>query len=482
MARSSVALPDRVVADVLRAGRRDPVAWMRHYLDLDPWHVQAEIVRDVFRYPRVAVKACHASGKTHIAAATVIAFHYLYPRSKVITTAPTWEGVEKLLWGEIGSLYQRLPKEEMGGELLATELRSARDWWAMGLSTNEGVRFQGHHAWKMLVVIDEAPGVKPDIWTAIDSLRAGGDVHVLALGNPDVPSGPFYDAFTSPTWKTHTINAFSTPNLAGLTLEQLLAMPEDQLDDQPRPYLITRRWVREKWYEWGADSPLWSSKVLGEFPQQATDALIWLAWLGAARRRPAVDPGGPVRVGIDVAGPGEDETVVVVQAQGNILALHAWSKPDPRGDVLAVLEPWRERIERVSVDSAGLGYYFGLFLRDQPWLKGKVRLINVGEQAHQKARYLNLRAELYWALRQHFQDGDVHGLTDELLYSQLASIRYEHNARGQVVIESKEEARKRGVRSPDRAEALMLALADPTRPGLLEYYRQRVEAANEPQA
>ena len=43
--------------------------------------------------------------------------------------------------------------------------------------------------------------------------------------------------------------------------------------------------------------------------------------------------------------------------------------------------------------------------------------------------------------------------------AQLASLRYQHNARGQVVIESKEKARKRGVRSPDRAEAMMLAFA-----------------------
>jgi hypothetical protein len=58
-----------------------------------------------------------------------------------------------------------------------------------------------------------------------------------------------------------------------------------------------------------------------------------------------------------------------------------------------------------------------------------------------------------------FEEGDVAGLTDDKTIAQLASIRYQHNARGQVVIESKEEARKRGVRSPDRAEAVMLAFA-----------------------
>jgi hypothetical protein len=45
----------------------------------------------------------------------------------------------------------------------------------------------------------------------------------------------------------------------------------------------------------------------------------------------------------------------------------------------------------------------------------------------------------------------------------------------QVQIESKEEARKHGVRSPDRAEALMLAFADRT-PGILRYYQEQAEA------
>jgi phage terminase large subunit len=74
-------------------------------------------------------------------------------------------------------------------------------------------------------------------------------------------------------------------------------------------------------------------------------------------------------------------------------------------------------------------------------------------------RFVNLKAELYWGLRMRFQQNGVAGLSDEKTIAQLAAIRYRHNARGQVVIESKEEARKRGVRSPDRAEAVMLAYA-----------------------
>jgi hypothetical protein len=104
--------------------------------------------------------------------------------------------------------------------------------------------------------------------------------------------------------------------------------------------------------------------------------------------------------------------------------------------------------------------------------------INVGEATDFPDRFRNLKAQLYWNLRERFQDGQVSGLDDDLTTSQLASIRYEINPRGQVQIESKDQARKRGVRSPDRAEALMLAFADRT-PGILRYYQARVKAQAE---
>jgi hypothetical protein len=73
------------------------------------------------------------------------------------------------------------------------------------------------------------------------------------------------------------------------------------------------------------------------------------------------------------------------------------------------------------------------------------------------------------------RNGEVSGLDDEVSITQLASVRYEITPRGQAQIESKEEARKRGVNSPDRAEALMLAFAD-RMPGILRYYQERAEA------
>ncbi|MBI3966714.1 MAG: hypothetical protein HY329_13855 [Chloroflexi bacterium] len=126
--------------------------------------------------------------------------------------------------------------------------------------------------------------------------------------------------------------------------------------------------------------------------------------------------------------------------------------------MLAALAPYQERLRRLKVDSVGQGYYFAKHLEDHGY-RSRVQYVNVGERATDPERYSNLKAELYWALRLRAQAGALAGLTNQKAVSQLAGIRYRHNARGQVVIESKGEARTRGVKSPDWAEAVMLVYA-----------------------
>jgi hypothetical protein len=132
--------------------------------------------------------------------------------------------------------------------------------------------------------------------------------------------------------------------------------------------------------------------------------------------------------------------------------------------VVSALAPYRDRLDVVNVDAAGIGYYLAKHLQDVGY---PVRPVNVGERAGDRERYVNLKAEFYWGLRLRFQQGDIAGLTDERTVAQLAGIRYQHTARGQVEIERKEDARKRGVKSPDRAEAVMLAFARPAMTQLL---------------
>jgi ribosomal protein L37AE/L43A len=153
--------------------------------------------------------------------------------------------------------------------------------------------------------------------------------------------------------------------------------------------------------------------------------------------------------------------------------LRAWTKSDPRGEALAALLPFKSELKSVNVDTVGIGEYFAKHLSDH---KLPVKEINVGKAARDPEKYSNLKAEVYWGFRLRAANGDLAGLTDDRAIAQLAGIRYSHNSRGQIVIESKAEARKRGVKSPDRAEAVILAFIDlAVVSGVLEYYRQECE-------
>ena len=110
--------------------------------------------------------------------------------------------------------------------------------------------------------------------------------------------------------------------------------------------------------------------------------------------------------------------------------------------------------ERIVVDEIGVGAGVVDRLKE---LKLPVTGINVGRPARQRTLFANLRAEGYWRLRELFSQSQVAIPNDPELAGQLSSLRYSYNSRGQLIIESKDDARARGIPSPDKADAMMLA-------------------------
>src|ERR1019366_8276345 len=137
-----------------------------------------------------------------------------------------------------------------------------------------------------------------------------------------------------------------------------------------------------------------------------------------------------------------------------IIATGAWRGADTRGQVVNFLNQFRSGLALVRVDSIGVGYNFGLHLRD---CRFPVELVNVAMPCESKPRsgerdparrFLNLRACFYQELADAFERDQIEGLLDETTIGQLAGLLYEFDSHGRLKIESKEKARERGVPSP----------------------------------
>jgi len=232
----------------------DPLWIYENLLDFHPWSKQLEVLQSVRDNKRTVVRSCHGSGKTAVAAVAVLEYMLKGP-CRVITTAPTWSQVEQLLWREIAQRHRNIKPDF--GKLFKTQLEIAPDWFAIGLSTDTPERFQGHHAPRMLLVVDEASGVDDAIYEASEGFLTAEGARVLLIGNPTRTTGTFYRAFKPDSgWNRVHISAFDSPNFTG----------EEVHPDAARA-LVTPEWAADAATQWGIDSPAYKIRVLGNFAE-----------------------------------------------------------------------------------------------------------------------------------------------------------------------------------------------------------------------
>ena len=376
-----------------------------------------------------------------------------HPDAIVITTAPTAHQVRNILWREIRRAHHQNPGV-IGGTLLRTSLDLGDKHYAQGLSTDTPERFQGFHEGHILFVVDEASGVREGIFEAIEGSMTSAGAKVLLLGNPTSLKGTFYDAFHKRRglWKTLQISAFDTPNLVNNEVVQ--------------PSLVTPKWVADSEKNWGKESYLYQVRVLGEFPTESEDTLIPLKMVElAANSESEIESSkSGIEIGVDVARFGSDRTAICVRQGSEILSLESFHRQDTMGTTGRVANLSRQYSpSAIRVDEIGIGA--GVVDRLKEMEISHVEGVNVARRANKREQFANLRAELYDGLRDRFVSRRIQIPNDSDLISQLASVKYSFTSSGQMKIEGKDELRSRGERSPDLADAVMLAFAQPRASG-----------------
>jgi len=436
----------------------DPVGWSKRLFGVDLWSAQAKIFEALRDNKQVTVRSGNAIGKTKLAAlATHWWLHSNYP-SYVITTSSSWKGVEKVLWPEIRSLASS-SNINLGPVPLNTEYRLADKWGAFGVSTNIPENFAGfHNPGGVLVIVDEGSGTEQDILDAIYGVTSDDASRILMIGNPLRPSGAFYKSFIVGDWKRIRVSSLDNPNVV-----------EDRV---VIPGLATRKWCDDRLKDWGKNSPAYQARVLGEFPSSDDDTVIGLALVEAALQSDLKPKDSDtVVIGVDVARFGDDLTVLqTVQGKYAHTPIKAASTTvtATAGMVIAEMRKWSDdKILNVNVDEIGIGAGVVDILHEQGY--HKVRGINVAMPATDNVRYANLRAE-GWYLTRDWLEAGGRLPRDEGLEGSLAAPRYKITSKGKIALEPKEQTKKRLKRSPDEADALVLALLPPPKERVLQIF------------
>jgi post-segregation antitoxin (ccd killing protein) len=210
--------------------------------------------------------------------------------------------------------------------------------------------------------------------------------------------------------------------------------------------------------------------VLGEFPRSDDDTMIPMELLESARSRD-VDPSQFAETiwGLDVARFGSDCSALA-KRQGNAVTepVRVWRNLDLMqltGAVVAEYESaaYESKPSEILVDSIGLGAGVVDRLRE---LGLPARGINVSESAAMLSNYRNLRAELWGRAKAWLERRDCRLPKDERLVNELATVRYKFASNGKLQIESKDDIRRRGLKSPDVADAFVLTFAGDAAVGL----------------
>lgn len=441
----------RFVWEKQRKGRfarykNDPLGFAHDVLRLAVWSGNEQILTAVDEHDRVAIRAGRKVSKSNSLSALAL-WWMLARQGRVVMTSSSFAQVKRILWFELTALNARTNLN------LEMPLDPATGVWLglagiVGMSTDKRENMQGYSGPDVLYLADEASGITDEILEAIEGNCAGGGKIVLA-GNPTRTSGRYFDVFHNPgKWHTIHLSSEATPNV----IEGEMVIPG----------LATREWIEDMREQWGVDSPLYQVHVLGNFPTQSENAVIGLGLVEAARRRYPDRLPPPTVFGVDVARFGDDDTVI--QPVSGYLAhpaipLSSMDGPTVAGRVMDTVERMAHGPVTVNVDVIGVGASVYDHLKHSERARGlqiTTVEVNVAEKATADG-YSKLRDQLWFAVRDWLRDGGALP-EDSRLEAELVAPIYGFDTQGRAKVESKDDIKKRLGRSPDRADALALAV------------------------
>jgi phage terminase large subunit len=457
------------LVDLFDACYDDPELFFEEVLLVHPRRWQREVNDEIARHrhagemhTKVHIRAAHQAGKGFESAGLVLWWGSTRPGCRILTTAPTWRGVEELLWTEIRRLYAgSLLFQGMGlGRMLDTKWDMGFGWFAVGAASDKPANLEGQHSVIAAArVVDEAKAVPDGVFVATQGLLASKETLDVWISTPSTRVGAFY---------RRDLSGGEDMIRKVVTIDELIA------DDVPG----AARWKADALIEYGGEDNFeYQSRANAKYIDNAEGALFPFSWIERAMMTDAerVIAGIPVwhvttapTLGFDVAGSVDGDENAVAPVHGpqahpddarlqrfEVDAVEHWHERDTMVSKDRAVEMARQTKARcIRVDVQGLGKGVGDAIareREERGLGFYVEEYRSADAASDPERFLNQKAENAWSMRASLERDCIRLPKQDRLREQMAAEKYEvRNGIIRVVDDPKD--------SPDWWDAVLMGV------------------------
>jgi hypothetical protein len=411
----------------------NPYRFVTEAIRVTPTDQQEGVLKEIKPGSHISIRSGHGVGKTALLAWLILWFMCTRFDARIPCTASTHSQLRDILWPEIAKWRGKLPLQYQQNLEWQTEhviwAKRKETWFAVARTARKEnpEALQGFHGENLLFCVDESSGVPSEVFEVAQGALTKANVISVMTGNPTRLSGEFYRSHHQERhlWKTFHFSSEDSP-------------------------LVSPDYAKRIANKYGRDSDVYRVRVKGDFPLAESDTFISLPLVEQAKL--IVQPEGKKHIwGLDPARFGDDESALVKRAGMKVVDVSGIRKRDTMEVAGWVAQQARqENPHQIMIDIIGIGSGVYDRLKEQGF---HVVPVNVAERASNNEEYPKVRDELWGNVR----DALLNGLSlpeDEELAGQLSAPKYKFDSAGRIVIESKDDMKKRGIDSPDRADAL----------------------------
>ena len=458
---------------------KEPVYFVEDILRAKPDDNQKAILRSVAEESMTSVRSGHGIGKSAVESWTLLWFLLTRPFPKIPCTAPTQHQLFDILWAETHKWMRNNPQIEK--EITWTKEKIymtgyPEEWFAVARTATVPDALQGFHAEHLLYIIDEASGVRDVVFEPVLGAMTTENTKLLMCGNPTKITGFFYDSHHKNREQSRAIHI-----------------------DGRNSGRVDHGFIQKIVDMYGEDSDVFRVRVAGEFPKALPDSFIWIDWCEkAAKAEISVETVNSVGIGVDVARYGDDSSVLyptinqckseqyeeyfhndTMEIAGRcVMMIKKYARKYPSAKIeikidcdglgVGVYDKLKQDHDRIvkevmqeRKDNAGPDEYIPQFALEimECHFGGAGGKIDSDDPVEME----NSTGLMWGAVREKLRKGELSICNSDKLISQLSTRKYMINGDGKIVLEKKETMKKRGLKSPDIADALALSLYRPKR-------------------